>query len=245
MIDIPTKYESSFFCSMGNLKPSPETIPVLLDLFRQEGLLPTVLHEVRPGSTAPRPILQMGAPEGEWVITLRSDRILFQKSPTVKVGRSTDDSEAFAADVTCFAARILERFPRQGVRLAFVTAGLMEEMSEETLRHAYERLFHSTEFYTKHCPVEWAWRSVARVPVQIGVLHESLNLITSINRVPRELSSASGTTLLDRIEVQFDINTHQESIETRFDSAGFASFLKEALRLRAELLSEVEGLING
>ncbi|MBE3095889.1 MAG: hypothetical protein IMZ44_02020 [Planctomycetes bacterium] len=243
MIEMPVKYEASFFGRIEDIKPSPQTIPVLLDMFSDKGLLPTTLQEIR----IPGPILRlrMMSPDGEWAIDFVTERIVFKKVITKPKGANMGTLEEFGKEVAEFSKRILQRFPMKGTRLALVTAGMMTEKTEESLQKVYDRLFHPVRFYAENRPTEWRSRSVARFSLEVNGREELLNVLTDINRVQGEFSLPDGVTVFDGIEVGFDINTFHGNVETRFDAESVADFYPKALRLRTDLLLQVEDLVNG
>ncbi|HUT87226.1 MAG TPA: hypothetical protein VMX15_03985 [Candidatus Heimdallarchaeota archaeon] len=242
MIEIPRKYEAIFFGRIEDIKPSPDTIGVLLEMFRDKGLLPTTLHEIRP----PGPIvrLMMLSPDNEWAIHFLSERIIFQKNMTKPKGANMGTLEEFGKEVAEFSKRILQRFPIKGTRLALVTGGMMTEMTEESLQKVYEKLFHPVRFYVDNPPTEWRSRSVARFSLTVNGREERLNVLTDVNRVWGEFGLPDGVSPFDRIEVGFDINTFHGNVETRFDAESVADFYPKALKLRTDLLSQVEVLVN-
>jgi len=42
MIETPRKYQASFFSTIEDIKPSVDTIPVFLEMFRDKALLPSL-----------------------------------------------------------------------------------------------------------------------------------------------------------------------------------------------------------
>ena len=243
MIEIPSKYEASFFGRIEDIKPSPDTIAVLLEILRDKGLLPTTLHEI--GLRGPIARLRMASPDNEWAIGFVSERIIFQKNMTKPKGANMGTLEEFGKEVAEFSKKILQRFPIKGTRLALVTGGMMAEMTEESLQKVYEGLFHPVRFYVDNRPTEWSSRSVAQRSLTVNGREERLNVLTDINRVRGEFSLADGVSSFDRIEVGFDINTLQRNVETRFDAESVADFYPKALKLRTDLLLQVEDLVNG
>jgi len=242
MIEIQSKYEASFFGRIEDIKPSPDTISMLLDMFRDKGLLPTTFAEFR--SSGPTSRLRMASPDNEWSISFVSERILFQKNMTKPKGANMGTPEEFVREVAEFSKQILKRFPIKGTRLALVTGGMMTEMAERSLQNVYERLFRPVRFYADNPPTEWRSRSIAQFSLEVNGREERLNVLTDINRIHGEFFLPGEVGPFDRIEVGFDINTFHGNVETRFDAESVADFYPKALKLRSDLLSQVEVLVN-
>jgi hypothetical protein len=245
MIEIPVKYEASFFADIQDIRPSADTIPVLLDMFRDRGLLPIIFHEIGGGLLGPNPRLSLVSPDNEWSIAFPGERIIFVKNMSKPKGVNMGTVDEFGKVVVEFSKRILERFPVKGTRLALVTEGMMTEMSDKSLQKVYEKVFRPVPFYVDNHPTEWGSRAAARIDVQINGREESLNVLTKVNRMQGEFRLQDGTTPFDLIKVSFDINTFQGNTETRFDAKSVAEFCPKALDLRANVLSQVEVLVNG
>lgn len=245
MIDIRKKYEAVFFGNISDIKPSAETIPTFVEMFRDKGFLPSTFHEIRPPVAVPMPRLRLLSPDDEWNIDFDSHRIVFQKKGTKPKGSNLGSPENFAKDVVDFCRRILDRFPKKGNRLSLLTEEFLFEMPEERLRRIYTQLFQPIKFYSENQPVEWNFRTVARIPVQINGNDEKLNTITCLDRVQGHLAMPDGIEPFDRIRVIFDINTFQDNVEARFGMKSVTDFYPTALNVREKLLSELEDHING
>ncbi len=85
MIDIPGRYEASFFADIGDIRPNADSIPVFLEMFRKEGWLPNTFQEIALG-IIPAIRLRLASPDNEWVIDFDSNRVIFVKNPTKPKG---------------------------------------------------------------------------------------------------------------------------------------------------------------
>jgi hypothetical protein len=243
MVEVPLKYQASFFGDITDIKASAETIPVFLEMFKDIGLLPSTFREFMPPS-APRVRLMLGSPDKEWEIRFASEQIMFCKNARKPKGGNLGTPEEFAKKVVEFCGRILVRFPKKAKRLALVIECLMPETSEEKLGAAYQCFLRPLCFYETNSPIEWKARSVTRIGRQINGLDEKLNVITDLSRVQGDFTELAESVRFDRIKVEFDINTFQGNVNQRFDEQSVSDFFPIALHLRSELLSEVEVLLN-
>lgn len=254
MIEIPLKYQATFFGDMSDITPSAERIRTLLDMFQDIGLLPSLIQEFPPLQAR----LKLMTPDNEWEIRFHSDRIAIDKRRTRPRGENLGTPEDFAARVTSHLQRILTKFPKRAHRLSLVTTGLGREMADEKMRSIYDRFFKPLDFYSAHPLSEWSSRSVARVQHTLADVDEYFNVITTVSRVRAEIKEVIAdakeptaetkdlgvVTSPNRLRVEFDINTFQGNVEQRFGQAAIVEFYQNALLLRAEVLSQVENRIN-
>jgi hypothetical protein len=245
MIEIPGKYQASFFGDFGDIRPTADSISKFLDMFRDNEFLPSTFQEIKDGIAEPRARLRLSSQDHEWLIDFNSERIVVNKLGIKAMGANMGTVEEFAKKVVELTKRILGEFPKKGTRLALVTEGLMKEMSAEKLGAIYQRVFRPVPFYGEHSPYEWKSRSVAKIEREINAVQEVLNVICDVNRIHGEFTKPDGMVDFDRIQVGFDINTHQGNKETRFEIDSAVDFYQKAIELRSDLLSQLEGLING
>lgn len=244
MIDIAVKYQASIFGNLADISPSPEVISKLLTLFRDKNLLPSTFQEISQFTLGPQLRLQLSSPNNEWVVNFLTHRIDIEKNPIEPKGENPGSIEEFTKEVSELFARILEEYRKKANRIALVTGGLLREMNDDKLTDIYYKLFKPIDFYQENLPFEWNSRCVGRVPFQIVSSIEQVNVVTTINRLRVNLVQLNTLVNLDRIEVSFDINTIHENQETRFDINSLNSFYLEATKLRSQILSNLEVLIN-
>jgi hypothetical protein len=244
MIDIVSNYQANFFADMTDVKPTADTIPVFLNIFRDKGFLPNTIQELGPTASVPQTRLRLSSQDNEWNINIQSDRIAFTKSATKPKGDNVGTPQDFTTDIVDFSRRILERFPKKAYRLALITEGMLRKMSEDELQKIYSALSKSFPFYIQNPPYEWDSRTVAKLSADIASVSERLNIITIVRRVQGEIIDPSGIIPLDRILIHFDINTFQGNLSPRFDIDALTDFFNTATNTRNLLLEQLKGHIN-
>jgi len=246
MIAAPRKYQACFFADFADVRPSVETIPPLLSLFQDRGLLPNTYQEIGfLPSAAPQARLRLSSPDNEWVIEFETPRINIEKNAIKPFGANLGPPEEFTRNAIGFLDRILGRFPKKANRLSLVTDGLMGEMPETKLQDLYPRLLVPLDFYEQNPPLNWNSRSVARIFIDLDGNREQLNVITQVNRVHGQFVEEGNVTPYDRIQVVIDINTYQGNTDPRFQIAAVRAFYPEALKIRERLLSALKERLNG
>lgn len=245
MIDVRMKYQASAFIQAQSIIPTPDIIKTLMDLFKDKELIPNTFQEIGLGSPQPQVRLRLSSPSNEWTVNFPSIRVYIEKNPTDPKGVNLGEVDGFCNDATDFIERILSRFKKKANRLSLVTNFLLAEMSDSELSEAYLRLFKPPTFYVETPPFEWNWRTVSKKAFELEGLDETLNVITSVNRVKGEFGTAEERVPFDRLRIGFDINTVPDNEEYRFEKHHLVSFYDHVFDLHKHLLAEMEGYLHG
>jgi hypothetical protein len=243
MIDIHGQFQLSYFADFSDVEASAETISALAKEFAARRLVPTTFQEIGPFGSRLR--IRLVTADNEWAIDVESGRIEVEKNATTPRGENLGPLEEFCRDGSEIVRGLLKIANRKGNRLALVTKGLLAEMSPSVLQETYLRLFNPPQFFRESPPRSWFWRSVGRAPVNIRAMDETINVILTASRTPRQLAFDPSRPTVDRVEVEFDINTFQGNKDTRFDSESLAEFLPIAIEHRGRVLQQVEEHLNG
>ena len=243
MIDTKMKYQASIFGDVSDIKPTPDNTKTLIDLFSDKRFIPNSFQEL--GASGVKIRLSFMSLNQEWIVTFPSNRIDIERHAIEPQGKNLGELSDFCSEVSNLFERVTKEFKKKANRIALVTNFLLEEMTEETLSNVYLKLFHPPKFYEENPPFEWNWRTVSRKPIDLDGRNETLNVITTINRVQGELPMRNETQLFDRVQLSFDINTTPENKEYRFEPQHIATFYNHALELHNNLLAEVREFING
>ncbi len=246
MIDIRMKYGAGIFVNAQDISPTPETMSVLMTLFQDKGLVPTVFYELRPAPGFPaQPRVSLASPNNEWAVSFASNRIDVIKNPTDPSGRNLGDLTGFSLQANDFFERLTDKFNKKANRLVIYSVSLLPEMTPEQLEKIYQHLFRPPQFYQEHAPFEWVWRAAARKSITIADREDILNVITTISRIRGVLGIETGISKFDRIQLAFDINTTDLDLEYRFDFTHMKSFLEQVTKIHESLSEDMQGYING
>lgn len=243
MVDIRLKYQVSIFCDMSDVKPTPDNIKALIDIFGEKGLVPASFYHIDSPS-APQLRLGFSSPNGEWTVRLPAHRVDIEKHASEPHGENLGTLDEFCKEAESFLAKLISRFRKKANRMSLVTDFLLKEMDESQLAEVYSKFFRCPKFYVERQPFEWDWRSAAKDPLKLNDLSETLNVITTVKRLKGELQNAGELALLDRVQLSFDINISPENNEYRFDFQHISSFYNEILKLHENLFKEMEDFIS-
>ena len=244
MIDFQVKYQATIFVNAEDITPSPDIMSSLIDIFRDKGLIPSTFQELRVPSPIPKLRIRLSTSNNEWNISFATNRINIDKNPTDLKGSNLGELSNFCLNATDFFERILNSFNKRANRLGLNTNSLLEEMSEAQLSRTYAKLFIPPQFYEENPPFEWNWRSVARIPIELADLSDTLYVITTINRARGEFGDPSGITKFDRLQLLFDINTTDQNIDYRFNLSHIKSYFQQAPELHNSLCEQMLEYVN-
>lgn len=246
MIDFKLKYQASIFLNAIDMGATPKNISDMLTDFSDKGFIPNVFQEINNLTPQPQNRFCMQSPNNEWRINIATTRIDIEKNPTDLKGANLGTETDFCKEAAIFFSRILKRFPRKSHRLAFVSRFLLREMSDEELNNIYNKLFNTPSLYKGNIPFEWNWRVVSHINKNIteGLSPESFNFVTSINRINGEIRNDNSVSLIDRIDLSFDINSVPTKAEERFGIDEIESFLEKVTGWHDDLKSDIFSFIE-
>lgn len=245
MIEINLNYQASLFANLSDINFNSDNTIRVLNLFREYELIPTMFQELTPFH--PSPILrpQFASPNNEWVVRIATQRIDVEKNPINGLAENMGSLIEFTNRASVLINLFASEFGKKGKRIALRTNGLLENMEDEQLNRIYNTIFNPLRFYLNSQPKEWNTRSVSRINYEINSRMEMVNVITSISRIQGGLVQNNAPIQFDRISADFDINSIPENDNTRFEGTDLSQFYNKAIVTRNEILSEIEGVING
>ncbi len=239
MIDINLAFQLVLFGSYEDISAKPDTIRYFMDALKDKELIPTVFQEFKI-SNSPTPVtdnrLNLRSSDGDWGINFGLERIDIQKMNTNVGEVDMRDLKEFSHEVKGIVKIIEEKFPKKHSRLAMVTQYLMKEMTEEELLNTFDKNFKTIDFFKNNKPTEWRNRVLSKTQRKISDKQESINLIAGVNRGKVNLKKNSKIEIVDRVHLQFDINTYQDTTpDYRFELKDIISFIDEVNGIENEL----------
>ena len=240
MIDYRLKYQASIFLNALDMGATPKNISDMMGDFSDKGFIPNIFQEINNLTRQPQNRFSLQSSNNEWRINIATTRIDVEKNPTDLKGTNLGTEADFCKEATDFFCRIIKRFPRKANRLAFVSRFLLNEMSIDELNNSYKKLFYSPQLYKDNVPFEWNWRTVSHIVKNIGTENpETFNFVTSINRINGEVRDGSTISLIDRIDLSFDINSIPAKNEDRFSFDEIKSFFESVPAWHESLKSDI------
>ena len=237
-------YQLCFFVDAKRLEPEPKIISKLVNELsgESESFIPRTFQEIGVVNSQR---LGLRSLDNHWEIAIGTDRINIEWRPTfTKDGPELSVPKNFEAKCTEFLGIIYPLVGKKGYRLSYIGGGLFPEMSNDELDSNLEKLLIPPPFYSKNVPFEWNSRFVASKEITIARRKESLNVITTIDRIAGQIVTPSGNQRFDRIELSFDINTKAPNDSERFLPTHFKEFYTKTEEIRISIATEIENVIN-
>lgn len=239
------RYLASTFVDAQSIMPNTGDITALLTKLDDAQLIPGTAQEVSATGVIPR--IAFATPDGTLQLILLGNRFDYSKLSATPEGSDLGGFSEFCEDAIAKLTTALDHFQRKAHRLAAVQEGYLQDISSAEVNKILGRVLNMPPVYRQYTPSEWDWRAVAHIEREIGGVSEPTNTITTIKRTAERylrMEASAPTQLdLDRIRVDFDVNTLPINMSARFDTDHVRSFFEQATRWHADLSSEVLSFI--
>ncbi len=237
IIDLFLKYQVNIFIDTTSIIPNPNTISKVLELFKDDGLIPSTIVEIGPSGQIHR--LRMSTTDSRWGIVFLSRYINIEHfgEPEPK----KDEMDNFLSKAKKYTQKIFQYLGQKSNRLAFIVDLALKEMTEKELKRCYSKFFVPLPSYESNSPFEWKNRSISKEKISLVDTIETMNVITEVRRA-RELIASKG--IFDRVFIQYEINTNPENKETRFSIKQFDTFIDIAKDEYNKIFIELESTLN-
>ena len=239
------RYLASAFVDAESIVPSVTHLTELLKILGGDQLLPVAFQEV--SATGPTPRLAFAAPEGNVQLILLGKRFDYSYLAGEPEGADLGPLESFCQDAATKLIAVLNYFQRKAHRLAVVQEGYLSGLSPEDMNSIARRLLHLPPIYSEHIPYEWDWRAVSKFEREFGQLREQMNNITTVKRMQglilRYGEGVASQVELDRVRLDFHINTLGTDTAARFEEDHLRRFFDDASAWHDALSSELVSFI--
>lgn len=236
MIDINLNYQIALFGNFQEISPSHEIIMYFLNEFTEKKLVPSTFQEISNNIVSER--LTLSNENRSWLIDFSSNRIDINKICSninvTNIGKVQD----FVDDSIEIVKTIEKKFNKKYNRLSLNTRYLLKEIDQENLDRIYSKLNNPINYYIDKNISDLENKVVTIQPILIDNNLEDCNIISRVKRTIGNHLIDNKQSQIDRVEINFDLNTHQNNKEFRFDNNSVKSFLIEIAKLENQLKSE-------
>ena len=245
MIDIHMRYIASVFGNFTEVEPKPKYISDILKIYEDKDLIPGTFRELSSKDSNPRLRLRLSSPQGDRHIRFTPTRISVEHTLSDPKGAKMGSLDEFSNEAGDMLSRFIDGQNIKCNRISLIESGLLKEMSQVEMKKIYLSLIRPITFYAEDEPIEWNLRVVARKEIALNAGPEIGNIITAISRMKGHIEYEDQLIPLDRIQIDFDINSAQENQDYRLDSDSIRDFFRGACSLRNVILAELEEVISG
>ena len=243
MYSIKIAFLASVFVDADSITANPDNVTGLLQALKDKTLVPITIHE-RSEELISLPRIGLMTPGGGNRLVLLGKRFDFARVATDFGSSDLGDLSSFCQEAIPKLIAALDFFDRRAHRLAIVQQGFLPELSKPEMENVVKRIFQFPSIYKTHLPFEWDWRMASLVEREFSSFKEPTNTLVTIKRNPGTLLKGESEKpiseiTIDRIRIDFDINTLPQNIKARFDNSHITSFFTQAISWHNDLSSEV------
>ncbi len=236
------RYLASVFVDARHAVATPKDVGTLLAALDDDRLLPTTIQEVGPGGITQR--IAFNSADQSILLALTGTRFDYSYQATSPLGNSLGNFKEFCHDADQKLNIALAHFKLRGNRLAAVQEGYLPEMSLAESQKIASNLLKVPPTYSDKAIREWSWRINSTMRRKVNSQNESMNMIVAAGNM-RGYAFLPGTTQnlervdVDKIRVDFDINTLPENVAARFNKIHVHSFLSNVPIWQEEFVDEI------
>lgn len=239
-------YQFTVFGDFSDISPNnSRTIINLLTLYEDKNFIPSVFQEIQldliPSQVNNR--ISLSNNDG-WNINIGNNR-LDVSIPYKNKGRYENmDLQTLSSEAIEMIRKLLEKYDRNGNRLALNTMYIFGDKESRILTTKYNRKEKLLDFYNENNTDEWNERIMSQVNCE-KFNNETLNIGTDINKVKNAQIIVDGKNIIHNgVILQMDINTTPEIKNYRFNTTSIGQFFGIAIEYNQKIYSNVQELIN-
>lgn len=233
----PIRFLARAFVEAQSLKLNIRDAAELADALPLKNLMPIPVQEATLTGIHQRLAFQN---DTGWQLLFRGESFDISLHPTDSAGANMQDLSSFIAIAGEILGKLVERFRREGQRIALVQEGLLPQVEKEQMNMIAKHLLRLPPAFSRDLPFEWDWRVAHAVHHDFGSGNELITKMAAIKRLSGEINRVP----FDNLRVDLDTSTHHGDIAVRFSATHIQSFLKAALEWNNELGEQLTTLIN-
>ncbi len=245
-------YRISVFGNFDSIKATPENMQFFLEVFKDDGLLPTIFQELQvnvptvPGNPVPPSIpnqrIMLISSDGSTKVTIGANRIDYDFVATVDIKLTVEQRSEINQRVINTFSFIFKKFRKSASRLALNTESLIINLSPNEFNSFMSKYTNPISLYNSVRLDEWSTRLMVRKSASIGNNEESINVITIIQKQEMTQTATDGTVSThDGFAIQTDINTIAENTASRFTALHINEFINVAVSIWDKIIDELDG----
>lgn len=234
-------FQIHVFMNTKEINASPESLMKLLNLYKDFNFLPSTMHELN--GINPVPVLRprMASPDNEWSVSILSERITIDRN----YNGFPITMDAFLEKAIAITELFMRDFDKKGKRISFISREILPDMNKEKIDSIYNIFTKPAGMHSDTSPFEWNLRTVRRLNFRVNNTIENVNFITNVGRQRGSIIQNDILNDVDRVYIEYDINTAGENENERFSTEDVKDFITQAAAGRKEEMMALEGLING
>lgn len=240
---IDREYKVSAFGDFSDIVPTPDNMMLLLQEFKDFGMVPSIFQEIQIDTNGAQPIsvqrLALVSNDGLEQVPIGSNRIDFIHRTATDISLQNDEITGINNRAVSIFDYIFRMFDKKASRLALNTESMIVDISEAEIDSFLAQFSNPIHLYPSSALDEWNTRLMVRKEATIDGKQEVLNVITIINKQKFNKNVDGQQKEFDGFSVNVDINTLFERSIQRFRKEDCESFIAIAAGLWKEIIEEV------
>lgn len=233
-------YRLSTFGDYTQIKYTyPNIQKAMQNLGSESGFMPGEMVQQVPGNVFPEKRIVLTNQSNQDQIVIARERIDVLSTSDKKEGfNSAESEEVYSRQVECMGA-VLSSFKdtiTAASRLALFITYIYFDIDDKTKREFRERFIKNDFLYEAEYTNDFSFSANARTKTEIVEKPEILNVITNIDNYLVALPDGHS---ISGYKIDFDINTHQDNRESRFDIAAVRDFYNISEKINVEMKNKV------
>lgn len=259
MIDVA--YRVLLFGDFESIEATPENMSFMFENFSKYKLMPSVNEELLFNpmvDRVPRNLQRIAllSEDGNKRFLINSNIIDF--GVQFSSNQMLNDAERGAIDgeIVDITESLFQKYNKKANRLAINSSVVDSALPNDKIADILQKYSNPIPFYNNKRLDEWSAHLMVKNDFAVLGENETINVITNLlfpsqifkrvefaasSETDQSVTSSPKETELESLsmQIEFDINTAPENMSFRFTVDSLADFLKEANRLRSEILSSV------
>lgn len=235
---LPFRINAGFFSNNQDIHPDPAIIQKMYGALAEFNLFPGSIPEIEPirGQLINR--LKFNYLDNSFNLIFGLNRLDFQ------VGISPSGNGLELTDYIILFKKILlkidENFPRTANRLSLVCNFMLNHPSPSEMNDYFKSTFNKFDVAPEIPNRDWSFRATYNSQLNFNDRDEKINKLFLLQRIQGfEIKPGNIQESFDKIELQIDINTSPEDINTRFKSSDAILFYEKANQATNEFADKI------
>lgn len=239
-------YQFSVFGDFSDINPNnSQTVIELLSLYKDKNFIPSIFQEIPVGIMPVKSNnrIMLSNSEG-WNMNIGNIRIDLSITYNEKGKYESMDIESIISEAKEILDRILDKYKKKGNRIALNTTFLFDDDDSKKINDNYIRRGSLIKFYNDKQSEEWEERIISQVK-ESKLDNEIINIGTLLSKSSGEIGmGGKNIVFINRIIMQFDINTTPKNTTHRFDNEKINAFFDIANSYKNNLQSNIQEMLD-
>ena len=223
------------FGKFEDIATAPEDFQYFNEACAKYEMSPAMFQE--PNPNAPRNRIALLSEKQGRAFYIGSNRIDYINN--VEKTNKEIKIDDLVSEVTSLFTLINDEYNKNFSRIGMYKRVAVKNLSSDQLDKLISKYSNPVTIYNEKQPHELAFRLNTRKEISIQDFTETVNVITSFEKIQFVNKNSAEVTYQDVVLLSFDINTVPEKDLSRFNAESLSSFVLEATKIQESIISEI------